>query len=127
MTTEILNFSQIVPLRFLHFPEPLDPPFLELVVTFSGMILALYLIYLFIGYFTTNFSFNVPLRVLTDEDGPTPVSPFLFSEDRMGAVQFSAKKNKWYLKVVAVILILFLLIIPMAELLPAMESFFYYF
>ena len=124
MTTEILNFSQIIPLRLIGFYEPWNPPFLELVAIFSGMILALYLIYLFIGYFTTDFSFKVPLRVLTDEDKPVPVSPFLFPEGQMGAVYFSAKKNNWFLKVVAIILILFLLTVPMTSLLSPIELFF---
>ena len=127
MYAEFFNFSQIIPLRIVGFHEPLDPPFMELVAIFSGMILALYLIYLFIGYFTTNFSFKVPLKVLSDADRPEPTSPFLFSEDRMGTVHFSAKKNKPYVKAVAIILILFLLVIPMTELLPPMESFFYFF
>jgi hypothetical protein len=127
MAAEILVFSQIHPLRLIGFYEPSYPPLMELAAIFSGMIVALYLIYLFIGYFTTNFSFKVPLKVLTDEDRPVPVSPFLFSEDQLGDVRFSAKKNKLLLQIVAIILILFLLIIPMGELLLPPESFFYFF
>jgi len=124
MTAEILNFSQIIPLRLLGFPRPVETPFWETVAIFSGMILALYLIYFLIAYFTTTFTFKVPLRVLTDEDRPVPVSPFLFPESKVGVVNFSAKKSKWSLKVVAIVLVLFMLTIPMAKLLTPIESFF---
>ena len=127
MSVEFFNFSRIIPLRVVGFHEPLDPPFIELAAIFSGMILALYLIYLLIGYFTTTFSFKVPLKVLTDADRPEPVSPFLFTEDRMGTVHFTAKKNKLISQVVAIMLIPLLLFIPMAELLPPLESFLYFF
>jgi len=124
MTTEFLNFSQIIFLRLLGLPGPEEPPFLELVAIFSGMIFALYLIYFLIAYFTTTFRLKVPLKVLTDEDRPVPVSPFLFSESKIGEVNFSAKKSKWALRIIAIILILFMLITPMAQLLSPIESFF---